>query len=309
MLITIAIPCFNSSKTLPMVVKEIKSAFEIHSEYDYQIILVNDGSPDNTFQIIRNLCAEDPKIIGIDLARNFGQASAKMAAVPHVRGDVLIYMDDDGQHDASGIFLLAKAVENGADMAIASFPHKHHGLFKRFTSWLNSEILRITIQKPKDLHTSPYAAYSKYLIERLKEYKSPFVSMFGYVLQNTKKVVNVELPHRDRLEGKSGYTLRKLLRLWSDGVFSFSMVPLRLAEGMSLFSFIIGFILIVASIVVACLGRSWGSLLVAGSVFGVGGILMLLIAILGEYIGRSYLMTSGTPQYAVRSILNEEAER
>lgn len=211
MLVTVAIPCYKSAKTLPHVVADIQNQFSLHKEYEYQLVLVNDGSPDQdaTFQTIETLCREDPRIVGVELSKNFGQAAAKMAALRYVQGDVLVYMDDDGQHDARGIFPLVQAVEAGADMAIAEFHGKKHTLFKRFTSWLNTEMLCLTLQKPKNIHTSSFAAYSKFLIERLKEYDTPFVSMFGYVLQHTRKIVNVQLEHHERLEGQSGLYAEK----------------------------------------------------------------------------------------------------
>ena len=121
MLVTVAIPCYKSAKTLPHVVADIQNQFSLHKEYEYQLVLVNDGSPDQdaTFQTIETLCREDPRIVGVELSKNFGQAAAKMAALRYVQGDVLVYMDDDGQHDARGIFPLVQAVEAGADMAIA----------------------------------------------------------------------------------------------------------------------------------------------------------------------------------------------
>ena len=154
MLVTVAIPCYKSAKTLPHVVADIQNQFSLHKEYEYQLVLVNDGSPDQdaTFQTIETLCREDPRIVGVELSKNFGQAAAKMAALRYVQGDVLVYMDDDGQHDARGIFPLVQAVEAGADMAIAEFHGKKHTLFKRFTSWLNTEMLCLTLQKPKNIH-------------------------------------------------------------------------------------------------------------------------------------------------------------
>ena len=98
MLISVAIPCYNSSKTLPVVVEEIKKVFAQNSKYDYEIVLVNDNSPDNTFEVIQGLCKENPNIIGVDLSKNYGQSSAQMAAVNHMNGDIAVFMDDDGQH-------------------------------------------------------------------------------------------------------------------------------------------------------------------------------------------------------------------
>ena len=131
MLITIAIPCYKSSRTVSSVVDDLRSEFTRHPGYDYQIVLVNDGSPDQgeTWRTISALANNDKKITAVDLSKNFGQASAKMAALEHVDGDILVYMDDDGQHDPAGVFQLVEAVENGADVAIAAFQGKQHSGF------------------------------------------------------------------------------------------------------------------------------------------------------------------------------------
>ena len=121
MLISIAIPCYNSSKTLPLVVEEIQQVFSIRPEYEYQILLVNDNSPDNTYEVIGRLCAQDSNIIGIDLSKNYGQASAQMAAIQYAKGDIVVYMDDDGQHPASEIFRLIEKIQEGYDLGICPF--------------------------------------------------------------------------------------------------------------------------------------------------------------------------------------------
>jgi undecaprenyl-phosphate 4-deoxy-4-formamido-L-arabinose transferase len=309
MLISIAIPCYNSTRTLPPVVEGIRSAFAAHPGYDYQLILVNDGSPDGTtFSVISQLCDEDPRIIGVDLARNFGQASAKMSALPYVTGDILVYMDDDGQHPAEGIFALVEAVEQGADLAIAAFQHKKHSAFKRLTSWLNAEMLCLTIQKPRDIQTSSFAAYSSFLIERLRLYRSPFVSMFAYVLQNTRKLVNVPMPHQERLEGSSGYTLKKLLKLWSDGLFSFSTVPLQLIGMMSTLCAGLGILSLLVSIVLAVLGKAAGVTVLLGALLLVGALILFSQSLLGAYLGRIYLTQNQQPQYVVRTVRNAASE-
>ena len=302
MLITVAIPCYQSSRTLAVVVDGIRKSFEQHLGYDYQIILVNDDSPDQgqTRETVRQLCRVDPQILGVDLSRNYGQASAKLAALPYVRGDILVYMDDDGQHDPADLFKLVEAVENGADVAVAKFHAKKHSLFKRMASWLNSELLHFAIRKPRDLVTSSFVAYSRFMIERLKEYRSPFLSVLGYTLQFTSRIVNVPLGHHSRLQGSSGYSLRKMFRLFSDGLFCFSMLPLRLLFFTAAGLLVTGLVLLILSIVLAANGRDAGIELILGVVLFLGGILSFGQALIGEYLGRSFLTQNQMPQYSVR---------
>ena len=185
------------------MVEELRTVFSTREDYDYQIILVNDYPDDDTFDIITELCRSDPKIVGVNLSRNFGQTTAKLAALPYVRGDVLVYMDDDGQHPAGEIFKLTDKVLEGYDMVYARFPHKKHSLFKRFTSWLNSRVLELNGSKPRDITISSYHAMSRMAAEALMAYKSPFPSIGGYLFHVVRRYANVDMEHRERLEGKS----------------------------------------------------------------------------------------------------------
>lgn len=311
MLISVAIPCYKSAKTVPKVVDNICKEFTKYPDFDYEIILVNDGSPDQgaTWAAISAMARNNPQIISINLAKNFGQAAAKMAALQYASGDVLVYMDDDGQHDPAGIFSLVKEVENGADVAIAAFYGKKHTAFKRFASWLNSELLRVTIQKPKNLQTSSFMAYSRFIVDILKTYNSPYVATFAFILQHTRQIVNVPMEHQKRMEGESGYTLKKLFRLWGDGIFSFSTVPLKLIFCAAVASTAIGVLLLLMVLVFAAKGLSIQTALIVGIVFFLGGIILFSQALMGEYIGRMYMTQNQLPQYSVRCVVREESEK
>ena len=230
MVISVCIPCYRSAKTLPRVVEAIKEEFKKHPGYAYQIILVNDGSPDNTFEVITQLCREDENIIGMNLSRNHGQASAKIAALRYATGDALVYMDDDGQHPADGIFKLVAKVEEGYDVVYAHFPKKKTTFFKKLTSDLHNKIAEWTGNKPKGIHRSSFVAWSRFALECVKNYHSPFPSAGAYLLCVTDKFANVGIEHKKRLEGSSGYTLRKLVSLWLNSFTNFSILPLGLAS-------------------------------------------------------------------------------
>ena len=307
--VSVAIPCYKSAKTISTVVNEIRDTIRSRPDFDYQIILVNDYPDDDTFDVIAGLCAADPKIVGVNLSRNFGQTTAKMAALPYVTGDVLVYMDDDGQHPADRIFDLVDKVLEGYDLVYARFPHKHHSLFKRFTSWLNGKVLEINGSKPKDIVLSSYYAMSRIAIEALRNYKSPFPSMGGYLSHVLYRYANVDMPHRDRLAGTSNYTLRKMMGLWFTGFTNFSTVPLRIGACAGIFCACIGFLTGVIVIVRKLLHPS----IMAGYTSSIavqlfiGGVIMMLLGLCGEYIGRIYMTVSGMPQYEVRQVVNRPA--
>lgn len=311
MLISVAIPCYNSTKTLPFVVDEIKKELSDKPGYDYEIVLVNDCSPDNTtFDVIAELCKNDPKIVGIDLSKNYGQASAQMAAINYVKGDIVVFMDDDGQHPANEIFKLINKVKDGYDLVYAYFPQKKHSGFKRVTSAINSKVLELTNRKPKGINISSYFALSAYVVKQLKEYKSPFPSLGGYLLQVTRRLANVEVEHRERLQGSSNYTLKKLLKLWIQGLTNFSIVPLRIASFAGIISSIIGVLfgvfLIIRKLITPNMAIGYTSTMAA--LLLIGGLIMMMLGLLGEYVGRIYIVLSNTPQYSVREVINKKDE-
>ncbi len=304
--ISVAIPCYKSAKTIGPVVEELRAVFAAQSQYDYQIILVNDYPEDDTFEVIESLCAGDPKIVGVNLSRNFGQTVAKMAALPFVTGDILVYMDDDGQHPADQIFRLVEKVQEGYDLVYARFSHKHHSLFKRFTSWLNSRVLELNGSKPKGITLSSYCAMNRVAIDALRHYKSPFPSMGGYLSHVARRYANVDMPHRDRITGQSNYTLRKMLNLWLTGFTNFSTVPLRFAVVIGTLCSGVGFtaalVVVIRKLINPGIAAGWTTSIALQ--LGIGGVIMLLLGLCGEYIGRIYMTVSNMPQYEIRQTIN-----
>ena len=310
MTVSVAIPCYKSARTIVPVVDELRRVFAARPEYDYQIILVNDYPEDDTFDVIESICRQDRKVVGVNLSRNFGQTVAKMAALPYVKGEVLVYMDDDGQHPADQIFRLVEKVQEGYDVVYARFSHKHHSTFKRFTSWLNGKVLELNGTKPKGITLSSYYALGPTAIAALRRYKSPFPSMGGYLAHVARRYANVEMEHRDRLEGQSNYTLRKMLGLWLTGFTNFSTVPLRFAVVLGTLFAGVGFLAAVVVVIRKILDPSIAAGFTTSIALqlGIGGMIMLLLGLCGEYIGRIYMTVSNMPQYEVRRTVNTGEE-
>ncbi|WP_010262470.1 glycosyltransferase [Treponema primitia] len=307
-IISFIIPCYRSEFTIEQVVSEIISQFSGKQDFDYQIILVCDGSPDNTFGVIRALCKNDGKIIGLNLSRNFGGGSARMAALPYVKGAYVVYMDDDGQHPAEGIFPLIEKLKEGYDMVYAHFKHKKHTLLKRFGSYVNRVMTEILIGKPRHIFISSFNAKTAFVSRELQRYSSPSPYGLGYLMQITRNIANVEMEHRTRIAGKSGYTFIKSLRLWMNGFASFSVVPLRIfsifGSFCSLFGFIFGIVLIIQKILNPHIAAGYTSTM--ASLFFIGGVLMMMLGLLGEYVGRMFMVLNNLPQYVVREVINNE---
>lgn len=305
-MISFVIPCYRSGETLPGVVKEIRDTMGKLNGYAYEIVLVNDCSPDDTFEVIKKLCGENNNITGISLAKNFGQHGALMAGFHYAKGDITICLDDDGQTPAEEAGKLIEAVEKGADVVYARYVHKHHSGFRNFGSHVNEVMTRIMLGKPKDLYVSSYFAARRFVVEEIIRYEHAYPYVIGLVLRTTKNIVNVEVNHRDRWAGTSGYNLRKLFGLWFNGFTAFSVKPLRIATvSGAVFAglgFLYGIYTIIKKIFINPPGLVTGfSALMSVLVF-MGGMLMLMLGLVGEYMGRMYLSMNRSPQYVIREM-------
>lgn len=307
-LVSFVIPCYRSAATIGSVVEEIGAAMEKLAAYEYEIILINDCSPDDTFAVIRKLCQENDRIVGVNLARNFGQHAALMAGFHQVRGEILVCLDDDGQTPADEVGKLLAEIEKGADVVYAKYEHKHHSKFRNFGSRVNDWMLCAMLGKPKDLFISSYFAAQRFVLEEMLRYDNAFPYVIGLILRSTRNIVNVTVEHRDRKSGESGYTLGKLLALWFNGFTSFSEKPLRLAtvSGLSVagIGFLYGIYTVIKKFVVPDVPVGFSALMSA--IMFIGGMIMLMLGIIGEYIGRMYICMNSAPQFVVREIVGGE---
>lgn len=307
MIISICIPCYKSENNIETVVEEIKEEFKKNDKYEYQIVLVNDGSPDNTFGVIKKLCADDEKIIGVNLSKNQGQPCARLAAANCATGDVIVFMDDDGQHDPAGIFKLIAKIEEGYDIVYAKFPTTTHKAGKRITSKMYNKLMRAAGVKPKNVSTSSFAAWSKVVMNAIKAYKSPFPSAGAYLQCVTDKFANVEIEHRERISGESGYSLKRMIYQSMNTLTNFSMIPLRAASVLGTVSACLGFVYGIVTIIrKIAFGLTVGYASSIAIMLFIGGVVMLILGLIGEYIGRIYMTLSNKPQYFISEILNGE---
>lgn len=308
--VSFVIPCYRSEHTLPHVVAEIEEKMKTLEQYEYDIFLVNDCSPDDTFGTIRRLCREHENIKGISFAKNFGQHSALMAGLRHSDGDYVVCLDDDGQTPADEVDKLLEKLEEGYDAVYAKYEHKQHSAFRNMGSRVNEGMTRVMLGKPADLYVSSYFAVKKFVVNDMVKYENSYPYVIGLVLRATKNITNVIVNHREREEGSSGYTLKKLLGLWFNGFTAFSVKPLRIATGIGAFSALVGFLYgiytIIKRLVNPAVPMGFSSTMAAIVFFG--GMIMLMLGLIGEYIGRIYISLNNSPQYVIRETINLEKE-
>ena len=306
--ISFVIPCYRSEHTLPHVIAEIEQKMKEMAQYEYNVFLINDCSPDNTLEVVRELCETHENIKGISFAKNFGQHAALMAGLRHSDGDYVVCLDDDGQTPADEVDKLIDKLEEGYDAVYAKYDHKQHSTFRNLGSKVNELMTRVLLEKPKDLYISSYFAVRRFVVEDMIRYGNSYPYVIGLVLRATKNITNVPVNHREREEGTSGYTLKKLLNLWFNGFTAFSVKPLRIATaigcGCAGIGFLYGLYTIVKRFINPAVPMGFSALMSAIVFFG--GMIMILLGMIGEYIGRIYISLNNSPQYVIRERMNIE---
>ena len=303
--ISFVIPCYNSTNTIDAVVQEIKVVMQGEMNgYDYEIVLVNDGSTDGTtYDAITKVVEKERYIKGINLARNFGQPSAVMAALNHTTGDYVVCGDDDGQTPFNELPKLFEKIEEGYDLVEAKYAAREkRSLFRMLGTVMNEGMATWLISKPKGLELTTYWAVKRFVVDQMIEYPNSYPYLGGLMLRATQNACNVDVAHRERLSGSSGYSLKKLIELWLNGFTSFSVKPLRLMSIIGFVVAIIGFVYGVVTIINKIMDPA--VLVGYSSIMSVNlfmfGVLFIFMGLIGEYVGRIYISLNKAPQYVVK---------
>lgn len=304
--ISFVIPCYRSEQTIERVVTELFEVMQSHApSMRFEIILVNDSSPDRVMDRIAALCERHTNILGIDLSRNFGQPSALLAGYAYTRGDHVCCIDDDGQTPVEMVFPMLEKLKEGYDAVFADYTGgKQHTRFRNLGSRVNQKMAEIVYHKPKGMTVSSFVIMRRYIVEQMMRYRNPFPNNSGLILMATGRVASIPAVHRKRIAGTSGYTVRKLIGLWTNSLFNFSIIPLRISMALGVISMLIGFVLAILFTVNKIANPSvpmgWTSSIVV--LLLLGGIILIMMGIIGEYIGRVFLSINNVPQYVVRRV-------
>ena len=306
MKVSFVIPCYRSEQTLEGVVREIEETMLNIGRYEYEICLVNDCSPDNTANVIKRLCEEKSYIHGLSFSKNFGQHAALMAGFRAAEGDIVVCLDDDGQTPACEVGKLLDKIEEGFDAVYAKYDHKQHSGFRNFGSRVNDLMTRVMLGKPKELYVSSYFAVKRFIVDDMIRYEFSYPYVIGLVLRSTKNITNVSVNHREREVGRSGYTLSKLLGLWFNGFTAFSIKPLRIATVIGIISatagFLYGVYTVIKKFVIPDIPLGFSALMSVMVFFF--GLILLMLGLIGEYVGRIYISMNNAPQYIIKERWN-----
>lgn len=308
MKLTFVIPCYRSGENLDSVIDDIRIVTAKRS-VDYEIILVNDCSPDDTWIKIRELSENDKKITGVNLARNTGQANALMAGFNLSTGDYVMTVEDDGQSSVELLWEMYELLDEEHDIVCArNITNPKRSFIRKLGAKINRGMLDYILDKPKDISPSIFFLAKKNVIEEMTRYKNPYTYIGGLILRSTSKIANYDVCRKDRISGTSNYNLKKLVFLFVNGLTAFSIKPLRVASVMgfcfsagSIFFAIIKF---VQHILFQNIVLGYTSLICI--ILFLGGCTLIVLGIIGEYLGRIYMCINNEPQYIIRQIITSE---
>ena len=305
--LSIVIPVYNGAASIAELVGALE---ELSIEGGHEIVLVNDGSPDNSLEVCRSLLdkARVP-ITLVSLARNYGEHNAVMAGLRHASGAHVITMDDDLQNPPEEVErLLAFAQCSDNDAVYTYYEEKKHSAWRNLGSRFTNRVADFVLEKPRGLYLSSFRCMSAFTVREVTRYQGPFPYIDGLILQVTQNIGRVMVRHLPRAAGRSNYTLRRLLRLWMSMFVNFSVMPLRIST-------ITGFVLsglgaiggaaVIGEALLYSPPEGWASLMAA--VLLLSGVQLIILGIVGEYLGRLYLTANGKPQSVVREVRHSHA--
>lgn len=304
-LYSIIIPVFNSEEIIETTVKRTLSAF-INFKLELEILLINDGSNDNSWKIIKKIAEINPQVKSINLLKNYGQHTAVLCGIQKASGDFLVTIDDDLQNPPEEIIKLINKINEGYDLVFAEFTSKKHSEYRKlgakFVNYLNTKIFN----KPNNIKLSNFRIFTKEVAERLGNYNTFYPYIPGLLLMFSSKIANTETEHKAREIGKSNYSLIRILKLISRLLFNYSSYPLKVLTSIgfiiALISFLLGGYFVLKSLIIESNVPGWTTIIVLISFFN--GFLIVMLGILGEYVTRILKELSVNKSYQIREIVN-----
>ncbi|UPT72503.1 MAG: glycosyltransferase [Elusimicrobiota bacterium] len=305
---SVVIPVYNSQGSAARVAEDVLAAF---AGVSLQLVLVDDGSRDESARVCRELAGRHPgKVLFARLSRNFGEHNAVLAGLRLAAGRFVVVMDDDGENrpeDARRLF--ERARETDADLVYSRYPGRHHAWWRLAGSRFNGWVAGLLIRKPKDLYLSSFKCLSGWLVSQVTRYEGPFPYLDGLALQYAGRIEVVDCAHAPSERAASNYNLRRLGRLWLNMAVNFSVAPLRLSSLLGAGMVALGGVLTAEVVVERFTSPSptppgWAHLAVLVLVFS--GAQLLILGVIGEYLGRLFLMANRLPQSAVRELVGAQ---
>lgn len=278
---------------------------EVFADRDLEVVLVNDGSSDDSEQVCRNLAeSSGGRIIFVELSRNFGEHHAVLAGLAQTRAQIIAVLDDDGQNPPEELPRMIEALrEHRWDVCYGRYVERKHNWFRRLGSWFNDRVATWMLGKPKGLYLSSFKVMNRFIVDEILNYRGPFPYIDGLICRTSERLGQIDVAHSRRIAGESNYTLKRLLRLWLNMFLGFSIVPLRVASLLGMVfaaSSLLWLLAIVADKLWISPDVPHGIPTVLALMALFAGVQCMLLGMIGEYLGRVFLAGNGQPQYIVR---------
>lgn len=307
--LSFVVPLYHSAETITDVVHDIQA---LSIEGGHEIVLVNDGSTDRTREVCLDLIRRAPAdaplvpILLVEHTRNFGEHNAVLTGWRHASGTHIVNLDDDGQNPPrEAVRLWQEARARGLDVVFGHYPEKKHSAWRNFGSWFTNKMTDWAVDKPHGFYLSSFRCVTAFVATQVAEYRGPYPYIDGLLLQVTQRIGSIDVQHEARKAGTSSYTLRRLVRLWLSAWVNFSLLPLRVATLLGLTLALLGLsgFAWVVYLYYTDTGPSagWGSLMAALLVFS--GMQLVLLGLIGEYVGRMFLAVNQRPQSVIRELV------
>jgi glycosyltransferase involved in cell wall biosynthesis len=300
--LSIVVPVYNSENCLDELAQQIDNNLR---GFDYELIFVNDKSKDNSWEKIVSLTSVNKRIKGISLKKNAGQDNAIMAGLGKVTGEYVVIMDDDLQHSPADITKLYEKCKEGHDICYGLFSEKKQSFWKNAGSQLNDYLAELFLKKPRGLYLSPFKIIRESLVKEIKEYKGPFPYIDGIVLSLTSNIIQIELAHQKRFDGKGNYSLIRSVSVFLKHITGYSLYPLRFATILGIMaaglSFLLGAYFVIDYLTNSRRVEGWITLVLLSVFFN--GLILMCVGLIGEYIGRIYLTLTSKRQYVIDKLI------
>lgn len=304
--ISFIIPCYKSEKTISKVIDEVCFTSDRLNISNYEIICVDDCSPDNVFDELKKLANKYSCVKAIRFAKNFGQHAGMIAGIKNSCGRICVFLDDDGQCPIEKLDVLIAPLANGFDVSMASYAKKKQSLFKNIGSKFNELVVNLLVDKPKEIQMTNFIAIKRFVADELTKYNGPYPYISGLLFRSSSKITNVPMEERNRMDGGTTYSLKKLVLLWSNSFTAFSIKPLRFSTFLGISTSCIGGFLAVLTVMRKIINPSiligWSS--VISIILILGGITLFVLGVIGEYVGRIYMSLNATPQFVISEKYN-----
>ncbi|MCC6511957.1 MAG: glycosyltransferase [Pirellulaceae bacterium] len=305
--ISVVIPVYNGADSIASVVARVQQTFVGRS---LEIVLVDDGSHDNSAAVCAQLCGQGVTTF-VRLSRNFGEHNAVLAGLAQTRGAMIAVLDDDAQNPPEELpRLFDELVRQNLDVVYGRYVQRKHSWSRQLGSWFNDRMANIMLGKPRDLYLSSFKVMNRFIVDQILAYRGPYPYIDGLICRVSRRLGQLPVQHAPRAAGRSNYTLTRLIRLWLNMFMGFSILPLRVTSllGLTISATSVLWLLLIL------IDKLWftphvttGIPTVLACLVLFSGVQLMVMGMIGEYVGRMFLSSNGQPQYVVRDVMHARA--